>query len=49
MGLASMVLAICGGGAPPVSPIENSFFNGTGNGTLTIARTGQPDVSGAVT
>ena len=47
MGLASVVLAICGGGAPPVSPSENSFLKGTWSGMLTISRTGQSDVSGA--
>jgi hypothetical protein len=49
MGLASVVLAICGGGAPPVSPSENSFLKGTWSGMLTIFRTGQSDVSGAAT
>ena len=49
MGLASVGLANCGGGSTPTSPAETSFLNGTWNGTLTISRTGQPDVSGVVT
>ena len=49
MGLASVVLANCGGGSTPTSPGETSFLTGTWNGTLTISRTGQPDVTGPAT
>jgi hypothetical protein len=50
MGLASLVLANCGGGSTPISsPGETSFLTGTWNGTLTISRTGQPDVTGPAT
>src|SRR5712691_12357049 len=44
-----MVLTSCGGGAPPVSPSENSFLNETWNGTLTVSRAGQPDLVGPAT
>jgi hypothetical protein len=49
MGLAPVVLANCGGGSTTTSPGETSFLNGTWNGTLTISRTGQPDIAGPAT
>ena len=49
MGLASVVFANCGGGSTPTSPGETSFLSGTWNGTLTISRTGQPDITGLAT
>lgn len=49
MGFATVCLANCGGGSTPASPSETSFLSGTWNGTLTIFRTGQPDVAGPVT
>ena len=49
MGVASVVVVSCGGGSTPTSPGETSFLTGTWNGTLTISRTGQPDVTGPAT
>src|SRR2546430_17736135 len=49
MGLTWVVLANCGGGSTPSSPGETSFLSGTWNGTLTISRTGQPDITGPAT
>jgi len=48
-GFAPVVLANCGGGSSPTSPGETSFLSGTWNGTLTISRTGQPDITGPAT
>jgi len=47
--LGSVALANCGGSSTPTSPGETSFLNGTWNGTLTIFRTGQPDIVGPAT
>lgn len=49
IGLASMGLANCGGGSTPTSPGETSYLSGTWNGTLTISRAGQPDITGPAT
>ena len=49
LGLALAVLASCGGGSTPTSPGEMSFLSGTWNGTLTISRDGQADITGAAT
>jgi hypothetical protein len=53
----ALLLIVCGAvvvgscdDSPPMTPSdEPSFLSGTWNGTLTITRTGEPDVSGAVT
>jgi hypothetical protein len=47
--LAPVVLATCGGGSTPPAPSETSFLSGTWTGTLTITRSGQPDVTGPAT
>ena len=45
----ALVTANCGGSTPTTPSGETSFLSGIWNGTLTITRTGEPDVSGAVT
>jgi hypothetical protein len=47
--LAACVAGACGGSAPTGPSGESSFLSGTWTGTLTITRTGQPDVSGPTT
>jgi hypothetical protein len=46
----TLLSASCGDGSSPTSPSgETSFLNGPWNGTLTISRTGQPDITGPTT
>ena|SRR5712691_12860513 len=45
----ALVTASCGGSTPTLPSGEMSFLSGTWSGTLTITRTGEADVSGAVT
>jgi hypothetical protein len=45
----AMVAGSCGDSSPTMPSAETSFLSGTRNGTLTITRTGEPDVSGAAT
>jgi hypothetical protein len=46
----SFLLTSCGGDPSPTGPSgETSFLTGTWRGTLTITRTGEPDVTGATT
>jgi len=47
--VGGLVIASCGGTTPTPPSGEMSFLSGTWNGTLTITRTGEADVSGAVT
>ena len=50
MGLCdACVLRIAAVVRSPTSPGETSFLSGTWNGTLTITRSGQPDVTGPAT
>ena len=47
--LGACSVASCGGSSPTTGPTpsaETSFLTGTWSGTLTITRTGQPDVTG---
>lgn len=48
LGLTLVAFARCGGSSSPTSPGESSFLTGTWNGTITISRTGQPDIAGPV-
>ena len=47
--LAAGVSGTCGGSAPTSPSGETSFLSGTWTGTLTITRTGQPDITGPTT
>jgi hypothetical protein len=47
--VGALVTVSCGGSTPTLPSGEISFLSGTWNGTLTITRTGEADVSGAVT
>jgi hypothetical protein len=44
-----IVTVNCGGSSPSGPSGDTSFLSGTWSGTLTISRTGQPDVSGPTT
>ena len=45
--LMSLLIASCGGDSSPMGPSEvPSFLTGTWRGTMTISRTGEPDVTG---
>jgi hypothetical protein len=45
----ALVAGSCGDSPPTMPSAETSFLRGTWSGTLTITRTGEPDVSGAAT
>ncbi len=47
--LATLVAGSCGRSVPAGPSDSASFLSGTWSGTLTITRTGQPDVSGPTT
>ena len=48
--LMSFLVTSCGGNSSPTGPSgETSFLTGTWRGTLTITRSGQPDVTGGTT